>query len=58
MHDLVEMIKDDLVMMEVQLNRCYKKGLNVVGIYHSARLSVGRVVELLQRVVLCCIAKL
>ena len=52
MHDLVEMIKVDLVMMDVLLAQCYKKGSNVVGIHHCEILSVDRFVESSQRVLL------
>ena len=44
MHDLVEMIKDDLVVIKIQSTWCYKKGSNAVRSYHCARPS--RVVEL------------
>ena len=40
MHDLVEMIKVDLVMMEVRLDRCYKKGSNVVDIHNCAKIEL------------------
>ena len=46
MHDLVKMIKDDLVMMEVQSTKFYKKGSNVVRIHHYGRLIIGKVAEL------------
>ena len=52
MHDLVEMIKVDLAMMEVRLFWCYKKGSNVVDIHHCANIELQ---GCRRRVMLCCI---
>ena len=52
MHDLVEKIKVDLVLMEVWLDRCDKKGSNVVNIHHCAKIELQ---GCCRRVMLCFI---